>query len=349
MEVINRIAQFWSGEILKGAPAVPLSRLREVTMPERLLAELTDLAQAALYEEVNRICSNPAFSAQHEGADEFRDQLLSLLAGRLSISQTHLSSIVEQVFQKTVEKWRGEPLSFRKAAEDPVAFAREIMERCRYIIPAGENGPGACPSDVIAIVCEASGLKTLADAVDIEAELGADGLTTDELTLLMTRLNLLRQRYSVGRRMAAFEGGARTLAEEESPEEATEPVLTPVAEPSAPAPEPHEPASPESVPKAAPRPGFSPTGEALYNALMADDNLAYFSELLFGKDTVAYQRLAYHISRQKKLSSALTLADNELFVREIPSSSPAAVRLLTLIRQHFRAAEDDKSGTEPGS
>jgi hypothetical protein len=70
---------------------------------------------------------------------------------------------------------------------------------------------------------------------------------------------------------------------------------------------------------------------------MSEENLAYFAEVLFEKDTVAFQRFAHQIARQKKLGNALTLADNELFIRQIPPQASPATRLLTTIRQNFPA------------
>jgi hypothetical protein len=361
MDAVNRLTEYWCDELLKGAPSLPLAHLQETSMPAELKQELVTLVDAELHDEIERVAANPVFRNSPAGPEALRQQLFNLLTAHIMLTAPLMREVVERVFRNLLEQWRTEPLVFRQAMEDPDVFAAEIFRRAS-IVTASPSGNGAtCPADVLAMVCDAGGIGSLADAIRVEQEMGTAGLTRSDFALLTQRLMLLKERYHIGRRLIAYEGTGRTLVEPSAP-------ITPI---TAPAPRPAEPPSQPAVQHRAPllepsiaevtlepaptptlapiaieptpttakpaaRPGLDEAGEHLYNALMAQDNLAFFAEVLFGKDTVAYQRLAYQIARQKKVANAVTLADNELFVREIPSHAIVAVKLLTMIRENFR-------------
>lgn len=349
MDIIHRLINYWCHEILKGAPQVPMAQLTAAAMPEPLRLELTRHAEAGIQGEITHVLSNPIFGpASSAEADPFRRQLFELLLNRLMITEPFLKETIEKVFRSFLEGWRMEPINLRQAMENPVGFADEVFKRAEVIAANGATARIRYPLDVLAIVCHASGLKPLSDAIKIEQELAVNVLDREEFVILTRRLIMLKARYSLTRRLVAYEGTGKTIAEalsKEKPTALVAPVAPPpvAAEPAAPVPD-----VPPTAPKPAPigetapkppRPGLDEGGELLYNALMAEENLAFFTEVLFDKDSVAFQRMAYQVSRQKKMVNALTLADNELFVREIPSHAVAAQKLMSLIRNNFHESQ----------
>jgi hypothetical protein len=341
----GRLVKYWCDRILMGTGAVPLTKLREVVIPEKLLKAVVSRVEGALSAEVDRICGNALFDFG-SGGGGLREQLSEMLAPRVVITEGLMREIVAQVFRGVLDQWRDEPISLRQAIEDAEGFTAEVFRRATMVVGDGEGEAKEFPADLLAMVCDTSGLKALSEAVMLEPQISPGELTPEGFALLTRRLMMLKERYNVSRRLIAFEGTGKTIAD------ALSAFPSPVAQPSPPVaavaqaspPVQVQPTGAEVAPAAqavtgAPRPGFDEAGNALYLALMSEDNLTYFSEVLFDKNTVAYQRLAYQIARQKKLANALTLADNELFVRQIPPQASPAMKLMTIIRQNFQGAE----------
>ena len=107
--------------------------------------------------------------------------------------------------------------------------------------------------------------------------------------------------------------------------ETAEPEVEP-----APAQEP-EPAAPAVAEEEEPK----EPGDILRSVLLDPENMEYFTKELFDNNEGAYRAMVERTCSQKKLKNVLAIANNELFLRDIPPSAFAASTLIKTIKTNF--------------
>lgn len=366
---VSKITKHWTDEILDGAEKVSSKRLQTIKMPEQLLARISEKVEGILKDEIQKICDNPFFDFTPEEAEDFdiKAELNRLFSARLVIPAESLTEIVDDVFDEMVEDWQTEPISLRNISEDLEDFADEIFKRATSIIPISVEDGGFKP-EAIAEICELIGLNTLAQAIKVEIELGISRLDLDEFILITRRFMMLIKHYRVERKLISFEGKGKTLYAKPTPPEpevaeeipAREAVVEePVAEEVEAPPEGLDLSDFEKDVKAAAKavketieakkkPKAEPAARkaelqvesaapqvSLYERFMEKDNLDYFVGRIFERDLESYKSMVNNVCQQKDLNRALIIADNELFLLDIPPSAEQASRLLNVIRENF--------------
>jgi len=233
---VGEVTQYWSGEILHGAGTVTLRRIREMEMPLKLRQNLLQHSESILWDEIKRICDGPYLrsSTGEADADILKTGLSELLSEWITLPDGDVRQVVERSFDSMFDEWGVEPVSFRQAAEDPAGLAAEVFRRTAVVAtaPAGEGELGL---ELLARVCDASGLDPLAQALRAEEQLGTTVVDEDGFVLITRRLLKLKEHYRIGRRMVSYEGMERGLArirpaaEAAAAEEVIEEAAPPVA------------------------------------------------------------------------------------------------------------------------
>jgi len=334
--------------------------------------------------------------------------------------------LVSEVFKEIMDEWQTDPISFREAAEDLGKFADEIFHRIENYT-SFKPGDSGFDLDLIACLCDMSGMDSVAMAIQLESKLGVEHLNREDLMLITDRFFRLVKQYKVDRRLTSFVGAGRTLFSSTLPPELEPPGefdkglleddLTTMSDL-----EEEDETFKEDFQKE-PEPGFAsvkddldfgieddgrgPTSledmlsneldgsdapaidsnkeadeeildmnelsnfdlnepgqgsmgsgslnqegvkildepESVEMALTVDSELArslmeensrkYFINELFDGDNLGYKMMAERICQASDLNRALIIADNELFMLDIPAVAEQASRLMNLIREKY--------------
>ena len=345
----NQIINHWCEKILKGEQWVSLKRIRELQIPEELRSKLMDRGKEVLANEVRRVISSGYLGTfpDDEQSNTFGETLRELLYDRIILPAPEVTDIIEKHYDPLLEDWQMTPISFREAAEDPSGLSFEIFRRMATLVE-GKVDDGSESISVIAQVCELSGLPTISLALHSEARLGTESLEKDDLSLIITRLLKLKERYKIGRRLTCAEGDAITLEASAVETPVVEPVIhrpIPIKSVEAAVVEPlvakeiAEPvveAAPEPAAGVKPLPGGIHEDERkLYEELMEPDKMNLFVETMFRDEVNEYKLAVLKICKQKKLKSALVIADNTLFIMETPLNIPPVVQFMHIIHDNF--------------
>ncbi len=337
---MEHITLKWTERILGESSRLTLEKLSAADMPQELKRELSNQGEKILRDEIERIYDSPFLSAEKRGngSEKSRNHMRELLMKSIEIPAESIQAIVENTLKDVIERWQTEPIGLRAAAEDPQGLAAVIFRRAASILPGEENAkPLSC--SVASSVCEFSGLEPLGQAVALEGEISQRALDAPGLSLLIRRFLLLKDRYQVGRPMTVFEGTGRTL------EAGVAPSSSETAETAEADAVPAEAAvSQKSIPlEAVEKP--SEAGAELFTLLMEREKQAFFSKKLFSNRINLYRGVVGRICRQKSLKNALVIADNELFLLDIPRSADTATarEFLNLIRRHFKPGRTVKT------
>ena len=436
-EKAENIISQWSNTILQGKERVSFKEIKTLEIPEKLMKKIVEMNESILSEQIDLILDNPFFDFTHEsnGKAEIKQELHRLLIDRVSLPAKNINYLVTETFKIKGADWKNEPISYRQAAEDELAFAEEIFRRIEsYTDEKPEEG--RYKLDIIAEVCELSSLESIAQAIRLEGEFNIESLNIEELYLITKRFLRLSKHFRVERQLIAYEGAARTLHTKPPKKPAAPPIqktpkqmieelpiregTTPIEETSAfpdieadikiltesVKKELAENVQQETVPVELPDDaaaewenididleaelksqiksdiessddqteqqetgsdteaydkfmeetlaeekaeeiqlleddeGDQDTGIIEGNSNLLDlltnpNNANQFVEKLFEGDENGFQMMVTKICNAPDLNRALIIADNELFMLDIPSTSKLALRLLNTIRAHF--------------
>lgn len=267
-QTLDQISRHWTQEITQGKASVPVERLKQANIPAHIREDLIRHGEAVLEDEINRIYDSP-FLDRSIGPDKQdpREKLRNLLQEMMVLPDHAIERILQRTFRDILEEWNTQPVSLRQAAEAPDQFAKQIFDRAKTFVAANDD-THSFSVDVLAQVCDASGISPLDQVIRCEEELGNKDLTPDQLALITHRFLLLKEKYKISRTLVAFEGGARTLEAETPTEPEAAPVVEPPKKEAAPAaPVAAEPEAPveeappkkKAAPEAAPKPAAKPT------------------------------------------------------------------------------------------
>lgn len=430
-ENAENIIKQWSDTILRGKERVSFREIKTLDIPEKLMKKIVSMNENILSEQIDLILENPFFdfSAESNGKAEIKRELHSLLIDRVSLPAKNINYLVTETFKVKGADWRNEPISYRQVAEDELNFAEEIFRRIESYTDENPDN-GRYKLNIIAEVCEFSGLESIAQAVRLESEFNIVALNRDEFYLITKRFLMLSKHFRIERQLVAYEGAARTL-HAKPPKKVVEPPIKktskemieelPIREGTAPIEEISafpdieadikiltesvkkelaENVQQESVPVELPddaaaewenididleaelksqiesetenekteqqeagfnsqsydefveeslseendvqlleetetEPAISATNLDLHDLLTNPNNAKQFVEALFEGDENGYQMMITKICNAPDLNRALIIADNELFMLDIPSANVFALRLLNTIRAHF--------------
>ncbi|MDP8228297.1 MAG: hypothetical protein P9M15_02455 [Candidatus Electryoneaceae bacterium] len=322
--------------------------------------------------EIDRIVDSPFLNTAPYGidTDDVKTSIRAMLFERMVLSAEEIKKLFMVVLQSIFDRWTVEPISIRQASDEPEHFASTIFTRAASVI-LHPNDHQYFDLDVIAQVCNVSSLDSLAKAVLLERNLGVDSIDVDAFMVVVRRFVMLKNHYRIGRELVVSEGTARTI-DVAKPDPVEKPVLVkapivssvpisiekdePVEQPPAP-PEGNivlvpdmeflspeltsrggrdvhnvhvSPSTPVEIPDV-----INESCVHLYALLMTPKRREFLGDQIFDDNFGAYDQMVYKTCRQRNVQHALTVADNELYHRDIPASAIPAAELLRTIKSYY--------------
>jgi hypothetical protein len=198
--------------VLQGENQVPLEKISSIDMPDQLREKMKEKGENVIKDEIERLLNNPFFNFADvdDDAATVQTKMNKILADKIVIPSDSVIELVGEVFEEVVETWQADPISFREAAEDLDKFADEIFNRIENYTRL-KPGKSGLLIDLIAGVCELSGLDSVAVAIQLESKLGATNLTHNDLKLVTDRFLRLVKHYKVEHKLTSSVGTGTTL------------------------------------------------------------------------------------------------------------------------------------------
>lgn len=384
-QIIDTITGFWTDRILHGADSATLSTLSKAETPDRIRQGLVSRGERVVRRVLTGLFEAPFINltpAEVENS-ELMNKLMALLKDHVVLSREKVSEIVSATYSELFNRWSAEPLKQNLTGDTPAQNAAEVFNRALLLSTSGAEGD-KFGLEMISMVCQASGLPLIAEAVKVEKALGMKKLDREQFSIIFRRVLMLKEHFKGEKQVEA--PGDR-MVEEAPPTEAVmndypsaryeeeqvvpgmrAPVniaksvpfeemlldvesagraLSETEEIGIKAQDDYDMRQPAAYSAALEEDdeildelstdlSDEEPGEALQILMFSEENIEYFTRNIFKGDVEAYRDVIERIAMQKTLGNALTIANNELFLRNAPPSSKPAARFIKIIKRLFK-------------
>jgi hypothetical protein len=346
--ILNSVIEKGLDAVFKDSDNISFAMLSKAGLPQKILQQLQQQGRTIIQQKLDKLLDHPLFDNKNKDAqeDSIFEALNNLLERKLVFSKEFVSNALISNYQNLLSDWQKNPLVFTGEPENLASNAGEILKRSAILSGVPENSP-EFTSEMISAVCGISGLPLIANAIEVERQLGVEKMNLQQFTVLIRRSLMLKDQLGV----SATSPQARPAPKVEAkpipaPTPAPKPIPTPPP-PAPPKPAPTPSAPKVEIPKApserraketappAPVPKYK-EGETLENILLSAENLEYFAENLYDGDVVKYRSFVDKVCQQDNIKHAFTETSNELYYLDIPEASEVAVKFKKVIEQYYK-------------
>ena len=126
-------------------------------------------------------------------SNKLDEKLRQMLFDHIVFTLDTIRDLLEETYGRVIDSWELQSLDESLALDKPQDTALEIMRRAGDINCCTDS-QGEMNLNLLGLICKASGLETIAIALEIESELGLKTFNPDSLKNLIVRSVMLKKR-----------------------------------------------------------------------------------------------------------------------------------------------------------